>query len=176
MKHSGFKFKARKPLKRTPFKPGEWKPLKRTKLRVVGHSTTAELKQEIQDTLRALGLLRDGGCVLRHYSEAGACGGRRKSDDALILQAEHLVTRENSLSFADMRNIVILCRNHHIFFKKEHGMMYWNIIRDHIGDERWKWIERVQADRTPHKMDLKLELLALKQDLKKAREAEGTVF
>lgn len=151
----------RYPLKRN-------KPLRRrTKLRVVGHSSTAEIKEEIQALLREIGLLRDGGCVLRHFKEAGYCGGRRQSDNALILQAEHLVTRSNSASFADMRNIVILCRNHHMFFKTQHGSLYWELIRRHVGEERWKWIERVRDDWTPHKVDLKLELIALKQERKK---------
>lgn len=154
MKKTGFKFKPRKPLRRTP-------------LRVVGHSTTAELKQEIQDTLRSIGLHRDGGCVLRTYPEAGPCGGRRKSDDGLILQWEHLITRSNTATFADTRNGIILCRNHHILFKPQHSSLYWNLIRRIIGEDRWKWMERARDDHMPHKVDLKLELIALKQELKK---------
>ncbi len=169
MKRSGF-LQRRTPLNRSS------KPMKRTKLRIVGHSTTSELKQEIQDTLRAIGLLRDGGCVLRTYHEAGPCGGRRKSDDGLILQAEHLVTRGNTATFADMRNIVILCRNHHMFFKPQQGSLYWNLIRRIIGEDRWKWMERARDDWTPHKVDLKLELLALKQELKEYQAKSGYVF
>lgn len=153
-------------MKRTTFKRKFTKPLKRTPLRLVGHSSTSELKQEIQELLRTICIHRDGGCILRNYSKAGKCGGYRK-DGALILQAEHLVTRSNSLSFADTRNIVILCRNHHIFFKPQHSSLYWELIQEHLGEEKWEWIKRVRDDYTPHKIDLKLELLALKQELKK---------
>lgn len=142
------------------------KPMKRTRLHVKGTSTTTELKDEIQALVRKIGLLRDGGCVLRHFPEAGECGGYRK-DGELILQAEHLATRANSSTFGDMRNIVILCRNHHIFFKPQFGKLYWELIRRHIGEFRWVWLKRVEEDRTPHKVDLKLEILALKSELRK---------
>lgn len=144
--------------------------MKRTRLRVVGHSTTADLKADIQATLREIGLLRDKGCILRHFPESGPCGGRRKSDDALIFQWEHFVTRANSATFADTRNGAILCRNHHMYFKPQHGSLYWDLIRRHVGEERWKWIERVRDDWTPHKVDLKMELIALKQELKKYQD------
>ena len=53
----------------------------------------------IQALLRAIVIITDGGCVLRFYTEAGACGGYTNAGD-LILQAEHLVTRANSISSA----------------------------------------------------------------------------
>ena len=49
----------------------------------------------------------DRGYVLRFYPEAGACGGYTKARE-FIFQAEHLITRSNSVSFADMRNTVYL--------------------------------------------------------------------
>jgi hypothetical protein len=90
----------------------------------------------------------DGGCVLRHYPEAGTCGGRRK-DGELILQAEHLITRAN----AAMRNIVCLCEHHHGFFKPQHPRTYWRLVEREIGPERWKWLKRMEADKRPHKVD-----------------------
>ncbi len=80
----------------------------RTPLKTKGDSEVAEVKKRVQALLRAIVIITDGGCVLRHYTEAGACGGYRK-DGELILQAEHLITRKNSISFGDLRNIV--CRS-----------------------------------------------------------------
>ena len=39
--------------------------MKRIKLKLVGHSTTAQLKQEIQRLVREIVMIRDGGCILR---------------------------------------------------------------------------------------------------------------
>ncbi len=143
--------------------------MKRTKIRLVGHSSTAEIKRDIQATIRQLGLLRDGGCVLRNYpAEAGGCGGFR-NDGGMIYQAEHLVTRSNSASFGDMRNIIILCRNHHMYFKPQHSSLYWDIVRKHIGEERWKWFIKMRDDTTPMRStDWKLVKLVLEADLKRA--------
>lgn len=141
------------------------KPLRRTKLRLVGHSETSDIKKDIQALLRKIVMMRDGGCILRHYHEAGHCSGY-KNDGSLVLQAEHLVTRSNSATFGDTRNIVCLCRGHHGFFKAQYGKIYWEIIRKHIGKKLWMWIKSVEEDRTPHKMDWKLVKLSLEQELK----------
>lgn len=150
-----------------------WNPpktaLRRTKIRVVGHSDTAELKKEIQAILRDMAIIIDGGCVLRHYPEAGACSGYRK-DGELILQAEHLITRGNTATFGDMRNIVCLCRHHHGHFKPQESLLYWDLIKRYVGKTRWAWIERARADRSPHKIDLKLLKIVLEQDLRKMKQ------
>ena len=153
-------------MKRTGFKWKPRKPLKRTRLRVVGTSSTSELKNAIQAKLRALARHRDGGCIMRHYPESGLCGGTNK-EGALILQAEHLITRSNSATFADMRNIVCLCQRHHGFFKPQHSRLYWEIIERHLGPQLWNWLKLAEADRTPHKRDWKMELLALESECKK---------
>jgi len=61
-----------------------------------------------------------------------------------------------------------LCLSHHFFFKARHGLLYWALIQQIIGPERWEWIKRVQADRKAYPMTLydwqKIEL-ALKQEL-----------
>ncbi len=149
----------RTPLKRkTPLKSNGVK-LKRTKIRLVGHSTTSELKKEIQAILRQIVIARDGGCILRFYPETGKCDQ--------ILQAEHLHSRSHAISFSDSRLIVCLCRRHHIFWKPQYSDIYYKIVRKHIGTIRSILLDRVQNDYTPHKVDLKLELIALKQELKK---------
>lgn len=164
MKRSGFQNKPRKPLKRTPLKRGT-SQLKRTKLRVVGQSTAAELKRDIQALLREIVIIRDGGCILRHYPGTGACGGYRK-DGELILQAEHLHTRGNAGSYADHRLVVCLCKRHHIFYKPQHADEYYTVVKEHIGPERTKLLEAVQVDHKPHKMDWKVEKLFLEGHLK----------
>jgi len=161
-------------LRRTPFK-SRGKPLqRRAKLRVHSDQDSAVVKERIQALLRACAIARDGGCVLRHYAEAGACGGYR-NDGQLIYQAEHLVTRSNSVSYADMRNIVCLCRHHHGHFKPEHSRLYWELIERHIGPERWAWVRRVETDHRPYRFYLsdwlKLEA-ALKAELAQYQPTE----
>src|ERR1700733_1626491 len=95
---------------------------RKSPLREKSDSPTAQCKSRIQALLRAIAILRDGGCVLRFYSEAGACGGYR-NDGELILQAEHLNTRERNISYGDIRNIECLCQRHHGYFKPQYGAL-----------------------------------------------------
>lgn len=143
----------RTPLKRkTPLKARRrpQNALGRPLLRQIGKDAVPQAKKRIQALLREKAIQRDGGCVLRHYPEAGPCGGYRK-DGGLILQAEHLVTRVNSISYGDMRNIVCLCRHHHGRFKPQHGRLYWELVERHVGPERWAWIRRVEEEHRNHK-------------------------
>jgi len=149
--------------------------LRRTKLRVVGHSTTSELKKEIQAVLRQIVIVRDGGCFLRNYTDRiqpsyRLCGGFR-NDGELILQAEHLHSRGNALSFSDSRLVVCCCARHHLWYKKQYPDEYYKFAREFIGKERSELLNRVQEDHTPHKVDLKLELIALTQELKTYEQA-----
>lgn len=144
--------------------------MKRGKLRLVGHSPTADIKRDIQATLREIVLKRDGGCFLRHYRDRitpqyRECGGWRK-DGGLVLQAEHLHSRSNANSFSDSRLVVCCCQRHHIFYKPQHSAEYNELARKFIGPKRATLWDRVREDRTPHKVDLKLELLALKNELR----------
>lgn len=127
-------------------------PLRRKAVALAAHSDSGSsvVKERIQALLRDIVIKRDGGCILRHFEEAGACGGRR-NDGELILQAEHLVTRANSLSFADLRNIVCLCRHHHGDWKPQHSRLYWELIERYIGPERWAWIKVVEADKKAYR-------------------------
>ncbi len=148
----------------------------RTKLRIAGHSTTKELKDEIQAVLREIVILRDGGCFLRHFScritpQYKNCGGYRK-DGELILQAEHLHSRSNANSFSDPRLVVCVCKRHHLFYKPQHSAEYNELAREYIGQERAKLWDRVKDDHKPYKIDLKLELLALKTQLNALRNSQ----
>jgi len=131
------------------------------------------MKDRIQASLRQLVILRDGGCILRDDFRAGACGGYR-NDGELILQAEHLNSRAHSISYGDSRLVVCLCLNHHFYFKKREPLVYYELIRQKIGEERWALLQRVIADRKPHPMGVyewsKIEM-ALKQEIKELSTA-----
>ena len=164
MKKSWLKRKT--PLKaKTGFKQKIGKPMRRTRLRVAGTSTTAELKKEIQALLRELAIKIYGTCVLSKYPETGACGSYTKAGN-LILQAEHLNSRSNTVSFGDMRNIILLCQRHHIYWKPQNSQRYWELIREIIGEERWAWYVKVRDDKRAYKVDLRLVKIALEQELK----------
>jgi len=111
---------------------------------------------------------------MRHYKneishQYRECGGWRK-DGELILQGEHLHTRANASSFSDTRLLICLCQRHHIFYKPQHSDEYYRIVRKHIGKERSKLLTAVQEDRSSHKVDLMLALVALKQELREYPE------
>lgn len=145
--------------------------MKKSPLNKTGKSETAKCKIRIQALLREISIIRDGGCFLRHYKEAGACGGYR-NDGGLILQAEHLISRQRNISYADLNNIVCLCLRHHSFFKQQNGALYWDLIHRHIGKKRWDWIQKVLRDEKAYLMTLwdwqKAELF-LKNELNKLK-------
>jgi hypothetical protein len=63
---------------------------------------------------------------------------------------------------------------HHGYFKQQNGALYWDLIRRHIGPERWAWLQRVIADRRSYAMGIyewsRVEM-ALKQELSEFQEA-----
>ncbi len=153
------------------FKPKPTVSLKRAKLKRKSKSASALLKDEIQLYLRLIVIARDGGCFLRLYSDSIAmkyqhCGGFR-NDGELILQAEHLHARNNAVSFSDSRLVVCCCYRHHFYYKKEYPDEYYKFAKDFIGKERTALLLRVQEDRRAYKVDLKLELIGLKQEYAK---------
>ncbi len=114
-------------------------------------SRTKLAKENIQAGLRSFVIQRDGGCILRDEHIAGECGGYTNAGD-LILQAEHLNGRANSISYAEPDNCVCLCRNHHIFFKKRNPALYWFLIRKILPKARWAKIEAWIQDKTSHRV------------------------
>ena len=143
----------------------------RTTLRVQGISDTATIKREIQYVAREIVIARDGGCVLRdlHYDGIPECNGYANNGQ-LILQADHLVTRSNSATFADTRLIVCVCKGHHSWKslgsnarKKE----YDELVRTLVPERVKLWDECERDSWRPHRTgvyDLKLQLAALKQE------------
>lgn len=142
-------------------------PLRRnTPLKVKGHSETADIKQEIQDTLRAIVIARDGTCILR---------GIRRCYDT-VLQADHLITRANSATYADSRLVVCVCRSCHAWKSlgnNRYKAQYDELVRTLISPERVALWERCERDSwRPHRTytnDWRLQLAALRQELKQLR-------
>lgn len=154
--------------------------LKKSKLRLVGVSDTAILKSEIQALLRAIVILRDGGCFLRHFKMAiepqyAQCGGVRK-DGNYILQAEHLHSRSNANSFSDTRLVVCVCKRHHIFYKPQFSAEYNELAGKFIGSSRKQLWDFIKQDRSSHKIDLRLAKIALEQELKQLLKKSALQF
>lgn len=167
MKRSGFKFKPRKPLKRTPLKRGT-SQMKRTKIRVVGQSTTSDLKKDIQATLREIVMLRDKKCILH-----GLRCDHEVGMEGIVWQAEHLIERSNSETYADSRLVVLVCRNCHGWkhFKKSNHDQYDRWVKSRLPKERVVLWEKCEQDQWRPKRtgayDWKMALVVLKQELSK---------
>lgn len=144
---------------------GKKLPQKRTKLAKKSKAPRAVLKDQIQALLRDIAIKRDGGCILRDLQGIPRCSGYR-NDGELILQAEHLVTRSSTNYFGDTRNIVCLCKFHHIVWKPQYSKDYWEAVEKVLPPARWQWYLRAKADDRPYQVDLKLVKLALENELK----------
>ena len=128
--------------------------MKRTLLAQKGTSDTSLIKQDIQDTVRGIVIIRDGGCIARDESWH-TCSGYR-NDGELILQADHLLTRANSATYINTRLIVCICVG-------LHGWKYNERIRPLQSHERVALWNRCHAARyTPTRM---YASAALKQEL-----------
>jgi len=137
--------------------------MKRTKLRLKSCSTTAQLKDDIQHLVREIVMIRDGGCILRKYRH---CGGELGET---VIQADHLVTRANSATYADTRLIVCLCRGCH-GWKHWHEKEYDSLVKSILPKDRvelWDKCQKEHEAHMTHKMDWAIEKLALEQELKK---------
>lgn len=156
----------RTPIKRkTQLKRGKTS-LRRTKLRPVGKSTTAQLKRDIQSLVREIVIIRDGGCVLRNIRH---CGGEA-GVEGVVLQADHLIERSNSATYADPRLVVCVCRRCHGWkhFKKSNHDEYDQMIRKILPKDRVELWDRCRSEKwKAHKMDWEMERLYLKHELKK---------
>lgn len=145
-----------------------------TPLKRKSKSPTALLKDEIQAIARQIVIARDGGCIFRGHPALSPCNGYKK-DGTLILQADHLVTRSNSATYADTRLIVCLCQGHHGWKslggnlrKAQYDTLVKEIFQNEAPDRLALW-ERAEKDSwKPHRnyhYDWQLELAALKQEL-----------
>lgn len=161
-----------KQLKKSGFKQKLTVPLKRSILRARGVGDTSVLKEDIQRLVRLVVTIRDGGCILRNLR----CGNTAYVEDEkvisdTVIQADHLVTRSNSATYADTRLIVCLCRGCH-GWKKWNEKEYDILVKKIISKERVALWDRAEADRQSsktYKADWKLEILNLKSELKKIK-------
>jgi hypothetical protein len=153
---------------------------RRTPLAAKGGSDTASIKEDIQATVRAIVIARDGGCIFGIYAagdtltnrilpDVPQCNGYAK-DGHLILQADHLITRANSATYADTRLVVCVCKGHH-GWKKWNEQRYNEIVRQLLPADRVALWDKAHAARyIPTRMtssDWAKELAALKQELRR---------
>ncbi len=159
-----------KPIKKATlgFGKNPRKPMKRGKLRVAGHSTTSEIKRDIQALLREIVILRDKKCILygikcRH--EVGMEG--------LVWQAEHLIERSNSATYGDSRLVVLVEKSCHYWkhITDSNKEKYDEWLRPRLSKERVELWDKCKKDswRTS-KMDWKLVKLQLEQELNKLKQ------
>ena len=156
-------------VKRSYFKRKQYRPMKRTRIKVRGSSKTADLKSQIQDLLRAIVIIRDGGCILRNLQGVPQCNGYR-SDGELILQADHLITRSNSATYAELKLVVCVCKGHH-GWKKYYETRYNEVVRKILPTESVElWDLREKERFIPTRKgayDWKMEVVFLKEQLRK---------
>jgi hypothetical protein len=140
---------------------------RRGRLRVEGHSETAELKREIQSLVRDIVILRDKGCILRDIRRCNGVPG------LAVLQADHLITRANSATYADTRHIVCVCRGCHGWKSlgdNQRTAEYDALVKTILPQDRVRLWELAEAERLrayPMRAnDWKLQVVLLKQELR----------
>ncbi len=117
----------------------------KTRIRVAGHSDTAEIKERIQALLRAIVIARDGGCILR---DVRRCNGL-PDIPGVVLQADHLITRANSATFADTRLVVCVCRSCHAWKScgsNQRKAEYDAVVRTLLPQDRVALWDRCEQD------------------------------
>lgn len=159
-------------MRRTGFKQKPRKPMKRSRLRVAGVSDTAQDKKEIQRLVRLIVTHRDEGCILRNLRRCNVNAFVDEDEKVVAsssyIQADHLVTRANSATFADTRLIVCVCNGCHMW-KKYHEKEYNQLVRTQLPNARkilWDKCEEARQSHRTSKMDWKLEILNLRKELK----------
>ncbi len=133
----------------------------RTPLKKQSKSPVAQAKRRIQELLRKIAIVRDGGCWVAHHPKLmdylGPCGDYRQ-DGELILQYDHLFGRSHNISFADSRLGVCACSHHHYFHDTSYNQklkdLYNEGVRDFIGPERCALLDSVKANTETHTMYL----------------------
>ena len=154
--------------------------MKRTKLNIKGHSSTAQIKERIQYLVREIVIKRDKGCIFKK-EKGHICTGFAK-DGHLILQADHLLSRSNSATFADTRLIVCVCKGIHGWKSVGNNLrkaQYDERVKKLLPKERVKLWEKCEQDVHAHrtkKMDWQMELVALEMELNNLIKREGDVY
>lgn len=146
-----------------------------TGLRAKSKSDTARFKEEIQSLLRAIVIRRDKGCILRNVRH---CGGLQDTP-GVVLQADHLITRANSATFADPRLVVCVCRPCHYWKSvgsNRNKAQYDALVKTLIEPERVALWEACEKDSwKPHRAsvsDWQKEIAFLRTKLNAMSEVE----
>ena len=134
--------------------------MRRTPLSKKGKGESTVLKDQIQDKLRELVIKRDGTCILR---KALHCNDP-------VLQADHLITRANSATYADSRLVVCLCRSCH-GWKHWHKEQYDDLVKTTVLPKKivklWNDCERDSwKPRRTGSYDWRVALAVLEQEIK----------
>lgn len=129
--------------------------LKRTPLAKKGKSDTAKIKDDIQALLRSIVILRDRGCVVGSIRD---CGNQQYNPEA-VYQAEHLIERSDSATYADPRLVVCVCKSCHYWkhIKKSNHDAYDAMIKQLIEPERvalWEACAKELQQKRGHRMTL----------------------
>jgi len=148
------------------------KPLKvKQVLRKLSKSPVAESKRHIQFLLREIVILRDQKCQRcgLPYAPYKDCG--------VAFQADHLISRGNSATYADPRLCVLLCKPCHGWKSVGSNLRkaeYDAFMRSRLPKERVELWDRCEQEswRPSRKgsYDWKLAEVALEQELRKLKE------
>ena len=112
-------------------------------------------------------MLRDKGCILRNLRH---CGGTLDTE-GVVIQADHLITRANSATYADSRLVVCICKGCH-GWKHWHEKEYDLLIKTILPKKTIELWDKCQLESwRPSKMDWSSELVALEQELKNEQKS-----
>ena len=116
------------------------------------------IKNRIQKLLLQIMRIKHSQCVFATYQlKAGVCKG--------YTQAEHIIPRNNSSLYGDLRNIVLLCEYHNGFWKPQNALLYAELIQKVIGKEIYDWLVKMSYQRPTHTYGVK-EWLDIEAELK----------
>ena len=144
---------------------GRMKAMIKPPLHKQSKSPVATTKRRIQKLLTEYVRLRDGGCVMRHYNETGACGG--------YTAADHIMSRAYTATYSNLDNLICLCSRHHIWWKPQHPTEYAEIVRKILGPEKYARLKYLSGT-TLHMtaQDWIWEEMRVKKELKKLKAEE----
>lgn len=144
------------------------RPKAKRRVKVAGHESVKDLKNEIQALLRQIVMKRDKKCILH-----GIKCHREVGMEGVVWQAEHLIERSNSATYADSRLVVLVCKNCHGWkhFTKSNHDQYDEWVKTKLSKERVDLWEACVKDKwrptAARSYDWKLHIVALEQELLK---------
>lgn len=121
--------------------------------------TVKKAKDRIQHLLHDLAILKWKDCEAKGIDRL--CSGP--------LSADHIESRMFSNTYAEIKNIILLCEGHHIYWKKQHPKRWAALVDDRRGSELVNWL-RSEARKSNRTWTLRDWLAAeekLKEEIKK---------